>query len=94
MAEIVTLKPKGPSPKEDGDYIQVIRRFDTENPQQAVIDTDVFVALSQKKESIRAGQLSESPEDLEEAVDQAQRIAQKRDIDTIYIADMTSEAWD
>lgn len=94
MAEIVNLKPKGPSPSEDGDYIQVVRRFDTENPQQAVIDTDVFVAQSQEKQSIRAGQLSNSPDDLQEAVEQAQKIAQQREIDTIYIADLTSEAWD
>lgn len=94
MAEIVTLKPKGPSPSEDGDYIQIVRRFDTENPQQAVIDIDVFIAVSQEKQSIRTGQFSDSPEDFDEALEQAQQIAGQREIDTIYVADLTSEAWD
>lgn len=94
MAEIVNLKPKGPSPSEDGDYIQIVRRFDTENPQQAVIDIDVFTAAAREKQSIRTGQSSDSPEDLDEALEQAQTIAQQREIGTIYIADLTSEAWD
>ena len=94
MAEIVTLKPKGPSPSEDGDYIQVVRRFDAEKPQQAVIDIDVFVAVTKEQQSIRAGQSSDTPDDLDDALEQAQQIAEQREIDTIYIADMTSEAWD
>ena len=94
MAEIVTLEPKGPSPSEDGDYIQIIRRFDTENQQQAVIDIDVFVADSREKQPILTGQQSSSPEDLKEALERAKNIAGQREIDTIYIADFTSEAWD
>jgi len=50
-------------------------------------------ANAQKAQAIRAGQHANSPEDLDEALEHAQQIAKQRGIDTIYVADLTSEAW-
>ena len=92
MVDIVKVDRDGPMPSEDADFIQIVRRFDTENTQRTLIDIDVFIAETGDRESL-AGDLDEIEQaSIDTIVEQATEIAEQRDIETIYVADLTLSA--
>lgn len=92
MVDIVKVDRTGPMPSENEDFIQIVRRYDEENTQQTLIDIDVFIAATGDRESL-AGDLDEIEEaPIEAIVEQATEIAEQRDIETIYVADLTLPA--
>lgn len=93
MVDVVNIKPKSSMPNEDADFIQIVRRFDTENPQQAIIDIDFFISASKQRHSVRSAWKSEAENDMEDAMEQAVELAEQRQIGTIYVADLTQEDW-
>lgn len=90
MVDVVKINPGDTMPSEAEDFIQVVRRFDTDPPQATVIDIDVFVASTRERRSLADELGPPAAGDLDDAVRRAVDAAESKDIDTVYVADLTA----
>jgi hypothetical protein len=91
MVEIIEVDNRGPMPKENADFIQVVRRQDEQDPQRTLVDVDVFICATGQRESIAAEieRIESAP--LADIVEAAAKIAEGRDIGTVYVANLAAE---
>lgn len=94
MVEVIEIDPTDTMPSEDDDFIQVVRRFDTGQPQRTLIDIDVFVAETRERRSLADAFGPPSPGDMDQAVRQAVDAAEERGIGRVYVADLTAAVRD
>ena len=93
MVEVVLIDPNGKMPSEDADFIQIVRRFETDQPQKAMVDVNLFVSATGQQQSLTAACVTGDPDDMAAILKQAMEIAEERNIETIYLADMTAPDW-
>jgi hypothetical protein len=90
MVDVIQVDPTGEMPSETDDFIQIVRRADSDRPQRTVIDIDVFIAETRDRGSLAKELGAASPSDMEDAIRQAVDAAAERKIDTVYVADLTA----
>ena len=89
MVDVVEIDPQDAMPNVKGDFIQIVRRFDPQQPKRAIIDIDLFIA-SKYRQSLADDCITGDPTDMQGVVRQAVEIAKEKDIGTIYVADLTA----